>query len=96
MDSWKERLPDFIKGNERDDIWNVDETGVFLAGFTRSWLWATGETMLWRQEEQEAGNTGLCYCFRQEGETSFYMEIGNTTVLSLFYQLITLHRRKHG
>ncbi len=30
VDSWKERLPEVIEGYDRDDIWNMDETGVFF------------------------------------------------------------------
>ena len=29
VDSWKERLPEIIDGYEQNDIWNMDETGVF-------------------------------------------------------------------
>ena len=29
VDSWKERLPEIVQGYSKDDIWNMDETGVF-------------------------------------------------------------------
>ena len=29
VDSWKERVPEIIEGYAEDDIWNMDETGVF-------------------------------------------------------------------
>ena len=29
IDSWKERLPEIVKGYAKEDIWNIDETGVF-------------------------------------------------------------------
>ena len=29
VDSWKERLPELVEGYAKDDIWNMDETGVF-------------------------------------------------------------------
>ena len=29
VDSWKERLPELTAGYARDDIWNIDETGLF-------------------------------------------------------------------
>lgn len=29
VDSWKERLPELMAGYARDDIWNIDETGLF-------------------------------------------------------------------
>lgn len=29
VDSWKERLPELIAGYARNDIWKVDETGLF-------------------------------------------------------------------
>ena len=29
VDSWKERLPEIVKGYAKEDIWNMDETGVF-------------------------------------------------------------------
>ena len=29
VSSWKERLPEIVKGYEPDDIWNMDESGVF-------------------------------------------------------------------
>ena len=34
--SWKERLPEIIADYKKEDIWNVDETVVFLAGFAYS------------------------------------------------------------
>ena len=30
FDSWKERLPEFVKAYSKDDIWNMDETGLFF------------------------------------------------------------------
>ena len=29
MDSWKEMLPEIVKGYAKEDIWNIDEMGVF-------------------------------------------------------------------
>ena len=29
VDSWKERLPEIVEGYAKEDIWNMDETGVF-------------------------------------------------------------------
>ena len=29
IDSWKERLPEILEGYAKEDIWNIDETGVF-------------------------------------------------------------------
>ena len=29
VESWKERLPEIVQGYEKEDIWNMDETGVF-------------------------------------------------------------------
>ena len=29
IDSWKERLPEIVHGYRKEDIWNLDETGVF-------------------------------------------------------------------
>ena len=29
VDSWKERLPEIITGYKVEDIWNLDESGVF-------------------------------------------------------------------
>ena len=29
VDSWKERLPELLSGFASDDIWNIDETGLF-------------------------------------------------------------------
>ena len=28
VESWKERLPEIVQGYEKDDIWNMDETGL--------------------------------------------------------------------
>ena len=28
-DSWKERIPEIAKGYSADDVWNLDESGVF-------------------------------------------------------------------
>ena len=29
VDSWKERLPDIVQGYSSEDVWNLDESGVF-------------------------------------------------------------------
>ena len=29
VDSWKERIPEIVQGYSVDDVWNLDETGVF-------------------------------------------------------------------
>ena len=29
VESWKERLPEIVQGYQKDDIWNMDETGLF-------------------------------------------------------------------
>ena len=29
VDSWKERLPEIIKGFKKEEIWKMDETGLF-------------------------------------------------------------------
>lgn len=29
IDSWKKRLPEILEGYAKDDVWNMDETGVF-------------------------------------------------------------------
>ena len=30
VDSWKERLPEIVRGYRKEDVWNMDETGVFF------------------------------------------------------------------
>ncbi len=30
VDSWKERLPELITGYAKEDVWNMDETGVLF------------------------------------------------------------------
>ena len=29
VDSWKERLPEICNGFSKEDMWNMDESGVF-------------------------------------------------------------------
>lgn len=29
VESWKERLPEIVQGYEKEDVWNMDETGIF-------------------------------------------------------------------
>ena len=36
IDSWKEKLPE---GYTKDDIWNMDQTDMFLQVLPDSWLW---------------------------------------------------------
>ena len=36
VDSWKERLPEILKGYETKDIWNLDETGCFWRALPES------------------------------------------------------------
>ena len=50
VDSWKERFPEIFRGYEKDNIWNMDETGLFWQaqpdkGFgQRSKQWKGGKT----------------------------------------------------
>ncbi len=30
IDSWKERLPELVRGYSKNVIWNMDETGLFV------------------------------------------------------------------
>ncbi len=30
IDSWKERLPELVRGYSKNVIWNMDETGLFF------------------------------------------------------------------
>ena len=34
VDSWKERLPEILQGYAKENIWNMDETGVFWRALT--------------------------------------------------------------
>ena len=29
VQSWKERIPEIVEGYEKEDVWNMDETGIF-------------------------------------------------------------------
>ena len=29
VESWKERIPEIVQGHEKEDIWSMDETGIF-------------------------------------------------------------------
>ena len=29
VESWKERLPEIVQGYDKEDVWNMDETGIF-------------------------------------------------------------------
>ncbi len=29
VESWKERLPEIVNGYDKENIWNMDETGIF-------------------------------------------------------------------
>ena len=41
VESWKERLPDIVKDYSIDDIWNMDETGIFW----KEWVWTEGQEL---------------------------------------------------
>ena len=38
IDSWKERLPELLQGYKIEDIMNLDENRLFLAGTAKSWI----------------------------------------------------------
>ena len=63
VDSWKERLPEIVRGYRKEDVWNMEETGVFLEGITESWLCTVGNGLQGRQEEQAASHNGFFFCF---------------------------------
>ncbi len=31
VDSWKERLPQIVRGYDKDKIWNMDQSGLFFS-----------------------------------------------------------------
>ena len=37
VESWKERLPEIVQGSEKEDVWNMDETGVFWHLASQVW-----------------------------------------------------------
>ena len=50
VDSWKERLPEIIQGYAKEDIWNMDEAGVFWQalpehGFGQKWKQCEGDDL---------------------------------------------------
>ncbi len=51
VQSWKERLPEILRGYSKEDIWNIDETGCILESITRNWIWAERKGMQRWEEE---------------------------------------------
>ena len=38
-ESWKERISEIVQAYKKEDVWNMDETGIFWCCFTRLLVW---------------------------------------------------------
>ena len=50
VESWKERLPKIVSQYSKDDIWNMDESGVFWQALPDTGFGQKGEAMSWRKK----------------------------------------------
>lgn len=58
VDSWKEHLPEILRGYTAENIWNLDETGCFWRALPVC-IWEKRHAMPWRQE----GKAEVHCCF---------------------------------
>ena len=101
VDSWKERLPQIVQGYSKDNIWNMDETGLFFMLFLTEVLPKTvGVAKEGRNPSR--GSPSLCLSLLQVTKRSQYSSgsqriRGAYVVLtSLAYLFHTTVRVKHG
>ena len=62
VDSWKERLPEIVQGCEIDNIWNMDETGLFRHALPERGFGQKSNS--WKEEQTAAHHCLLCVCIR--------------------------------
>ena len=51
VSSWKERLPEIVGNYSNEDIWNLDESGVFWQALPDSGFSQKREAVSWRETE---------------------------------------------
>ena len=68
VDDWKERLPDLISGYKPDDIYNMDETGLFYRDLPDRTLAVKGQECTGGKKAKERITLALCVSLTGEFE----------------------------
>ena len=68
VDDWKERLPDLISGYKPDDIYNMDETGLFYRALPDRTLALKGQECIGSKKAKERITLALCVSMTGEFE----------------------------
>ena len=68
VDDWKERLPDLISGYKPDDIYNMDETGLFYRALPDRTLDIKGQECTSGKKVKERITLALCVSMTGEFE----------------------------
>ena len=68
VDDWKERLPDLISGYKPDDIYNMDETGLFYRALPDRTLAIKGQECIGGKKAKDRITLALCVSMTGEFE----------------------------
>ena len=101
MDSWKERLSEIIECYEKDDIWNMDETGFFWQALPDRGFGQKGKQCYRGKKSKRRVTLAFFVTASGKKEKPAFIWKSQTprclrNLISLFYQLITSHRKEPG
>ena len=77
IDSWKERIPEIVQGYTKDDIWNMDETGVFWKALLNRGFGQKGKECRGGKKHKQRI---FCYSYWYKGEASGNLQIRESTL----------------
>lgn len=80
VDSWKEHLPEIVSGYEKDDIWNMDETGLIWRTLPDRGFAHKKECKGGKKQKQRI-TIAFCHCKRKKRTTNRNPEIRESQVL---------------
>ena len=75
VDSWKERLPEIVSGYKKDDIWNMDETGLFWRALPDKGFGQISKQCKGGGKKETANHCIFCECYWKERKAYCDMEI---------------------
>ena len=82
IESWKERLPEILEGYGAEDVWNMDESGIFWKALPDYGFGRKGSQCKGGKKQAACHCCVVRFSSWQEGE-AFYLAIRESTLLAL-------------
>ena len=83
------RLPEMVSGYTKENIYNMDETGVFWRALPSKGFGEKGKACKGGKQSKHNNCCVLCQCCWCKGKAHFYLEIGKPTLFEKIRQKCT-------